>query len=484
MPKTNNEKLTWAKEKWRRDGMDFGAGGESSMRSNSHTYNEGTLAKQLIHEELNSAMNWQNIVRMFKEGRARDIGDEPKKDKEPCFILGSGPTLDHSIKYLKDWKGGIICTSSHALTLMRYGIEPTHILALDPFCTWDEIDGVDWSRTRTKLIAHPGIWPDLIERWPNDILMYTENMGRPDSYYATTQKHMYTWREIKEGHTIRNPIFNFYIKTEMTLFACSPPMQMFVADLLGYGTIFLAGVDFGFTAEKERFTDYTIDKEKSTDEMKVWIEHKHPFVKSERTIVSNNKVFTEEIHVYYKKNFLSGWRLSRQTVYTTGTGIMPEVPYADIAQVVRRQGEGFKKQTPEWIAHTTEKYLAGVGAFVIESEKGLSFVESNNPGVELLQFMVTLNSQYRCEGCGQNLTSQGSAEDSEGKPCPKCGKALHHVSKIDIMAQMMKIGKLLEENGLSFNVPAHPVPVKPEGLKIIEDARKSESNPGGLHIVK
>ena len=27
MPKTNNEKLTWAKEKWRRDGMDFGAGG-------------------------------------------------------------------------------------------------------------------------------------------------------------------------------------------------------------------------------------------------------------------------------------------------------------------------------------------------------------------------------------------------------------------------------------------------------------------------
>ena len=170
---------------------------ESTLRLSSSNYNEGTRQSQLIHEELNSAINRPIIMDRVAKGTARDLDEEPKHEGEMCFIIGSGPSLDDSIVHLKNWEGGIICSTSHALTLMYHGIEPSHIIALDPFSAWEETKGIDWSKTKTKLIAHPGVWPDLIENWPNELLLYLQNAGDPAGYYNTTQKHMYTTREGK-----------------------------------------------------------------------------------------------------------------------------------------------------------------------------------------------------------------------------------------------------------------------------------------------
>jgi len=408
-------------------------------------------------------LNYHTIIERIKAGTARDVNAVPKcydmPEKTPAFIIGSGPSLDDAIPYLKNWKGGIFCTTSHALTLMRHGIEPTHIVALDPFCTWEEIEGVDWSKTETKLVCHPGIWPSLLEKWPNEVYLYIESLGRPDSFYATTQKRMFCWRE-EVGKGIRDPIFHFHIPTEITLFACSPPIQMFIAGILGYGTLFLSGVDFAYSKDKERFTNYTVDLEKSNDpgnfnldgvDNKVWIEHRNPYVPSEKEVTTNNGLKTHEIHLYYKKNMLTAWRLSKQTVYTTDHGAITEIPYVDAEHVVKKGGYHFNQQSPGFIADCVEPYLASVGAFVVETKSGgLSFVESANPPKDLMNYLHQIFNEYKCPNC--NVIRSNDNLDHEQETCPNCKKGtLTHLNPIDITAMAKKYIKLLMDQGVKVN---------------------------------
>ena len=79
-------------------------------------------------------------------------------------------------------------------------------------------------------------------------LMYIPHDGIPDSFYSKTLKQQYSWKDT--DHT-RDCTFTYYIRTDIVLFACSPPMQLFVAQLLGYKNIFLCGVDFGYHSGKE-----------------------------------------------------------------------------------------------------------------------------------------------------------------------------------------------------------------------------------------
>jgi hypothetical protein len=407
---------------------------EASIRSYSNKYNEGTKRHQLVIEECNSAENWYPITEAFKAGRARDIADEPKADKAPCFVLGSGASLDDTIPKIKGWQGGIICSTSQALTLMYHGIEPTHIVCLDPFSLWDEIKGVDWSKTRTKLVLQPGIMPDLVKRWPNEMLLYVLDNGKPDSFYATTMKRQYTWRD----GPIRSPTFHYYIRTAITIFACSPPMQMFVADKLGYGTIFLAGLNWSEYKGKRRSTEYTCADGK-------WEAHPNPYTEegvaaNGDVVISNNGRKTRAIHLYYKKNLISAWRLSHQTMYNTDEkGILTEVPYTSIIKVMQKQGKNYPVQSHAMVDRITERYLASVGAFVIVTEKGVAFVESDNPGVELRKFMEGVSSRYRCDKCGSEVVAE-DGKDHQNEACPGgCGGNIHRVTEVDIEGNMRRI---------------------------------------------
>ena len=487
---------------------------EANTKTDSQSFNKGTRSKQEIHEVINSAYNHHVLVTAYKEGRAIDIIDAPKAEivkgeKTPAFIIGSGPSLDKSITHLKNWKGGIFCTTSHALSLVRHGIAPTHIVALDPFCTWEEIEGVNWAKTNTVLLAHPGVWPTLIEKWPNKIYMYLENVGDPTSFYNTYQKQMYIER-MDQGKGIRDPIFKYIIRKNFPMFACSPPMQLFAADILGYGNIFLAGVDFSYPFGKDRFTDWTVKSNvkemypsgleldwKEADE-KVWEEcwesHEHPIgeIPPERVpMLTTNGIPSERIHIYYKKNFMSAWRLCQKTIYTTDHGAITEIPYADITKVIKKQGYNFP-QTREWfIRKVTDEYLAKISCFVVEAEGGKSFVESDNPLPELYNYILTLFQQYQCPHChasfhikdenpmygpmknvANNLLDMSKNEpekyadlaaglskitkemedgvrgkifEREGAECPVCKKpGIVHINKLNIEENMKRISLLLE----------------------------------------
>jgi hypothetical protein len=420
---------------------------ESNVRTNSNLYNNKTNQMQLIHEQWNTAYNHHTIIEGFENKRFKDIADELKVNEIPAIILGSGASLDKSIKYFKDWKGGIFCTTSQALTLMYYNIEPDYIVALDPFCSYKEIEGIDWSKTKTKLIAHPGVFPDLIKLWPNEVLMYIENVAKEDSFYSSVQKRMFSFKS-KEQEYDRNPIFNYYIRTEITIFACSPPIQIFCASLLGYKNFFLCGCDFAYVDGKERFTNYIKKEDK-------WIKEEHLFnkkdIKEKKDIIkTDNGLYTHISHLYYKKNLFCAWRLNECTLYTTDHGAITEIPYISIQKLIKNQGK-IKRQTIDFVKNTSEKYLNKINTYIVETVNGgKAFVEVVYPAIDLMKYMAVLNQKYTCPECKMNFIIEDYLNHI-GMECPNCKKGkLIRYSEINIEDNCKRFIKLLKSNKIKF----------------------------------
>lgn len=248
---------------------------EHELRTESNKYNAVTAKTQGYQEIRNSAENWNLLMQYIADGRARDLNLEPKKLLAPVILTGSGPSLDRSIEKLKEWKGDIICHYSQAVTLMYYGIEPAYIVALDAICNWEGLQAIDWSKTRTKLVLHPGMWPSLVQNWPNEMLLYRQNMGDNNAFGMNEQKVMYSNRHGTLEDALASKVhLEPIIKTELTMFACTPPAQLFVAQVLQYGAVFLAGMDFCYLDGKTRFTDYSV-KEYDADGNPIWVKNEH-----------------------------------------------------------------------------------------------------------------------------------------------------------------------------------------------------------------
>jgi hypothetical protein len=412
---------------------------EKELRTKSNEYNAATALTMGYQEVRNSAANWQTIMRLFAEGRAKDLNQESKKLLQPVILTGSGPSFDNTIGKLKDWTGGIICHYSQAVTLMRYGIEPDYIMALDSICNWEKLSVVDWSKTKTKLVLHPGMWPSLVENWPNEMLFYRQNMGRPDGFGVTQQKLMYseqvgTLEDALESKMAFRPL----IQTELTMFACTPPGQLFVAHVLQYGNVFLTGNDFCYHGEQERFTDWDkVDGE--------WVERKHILDPAkDNYIITNTGHRTDPIHLYYKKNFISACRLSMQQVYTTDKGAITEIPYIDFDKVISGKGKKVPAIDPEVRKKNYERYLAGINCFVINLDSGSAFVEVQNPIQDLTGFMVQKNRSYKCQACGADAIAKDD-NDHNGDKCSNCGRnGLKQSAKVDIQENLKRFNALVE----------------------------------------
>jgi hypothetical protein len=146
--------------------------------------------------------------------------------------------------------------------------------------------------------------------------------------------------------------------------------------VLQYGAVFLAGLDFAYHNEQERFTSYRIVDGKWIGETPMLPDPENP------RITTNNGLKTDQMHLYYKKNFISACRLSMQRVFSTDKGaiVNAEIPYAEIEKVVKSGGK-VKDITPDQRAWQYEKYLASQDCFFLEFKKGYSFVEVVEPPV-------------------------------------------------------------------------------------------------------
>jgi DNA-directed RNA polymerase subunit RPC12/RpoP len=239
---------------------------------------------------------------------------------------------------------------------------------------------------------------------------------------------------------------------------------MFVAERLGYGPMFLCGVDMGYHSGKERFTGYTVTTPErrsmiaNAGEVVIpaqWERHEHPTGDTSKlslgadTIVTNNGLITHPVHLYYKKNLMAAWRLSLINVWSTDSGIITEMPHADIHKVVAYQGSPrkFRPLKPAKCKEISEVYLASVGAFVVECEHGLNFVESTDVENEIPAFIRKLNRGYVCGKCGTMFESNDDLPH-DGAECPTCkANELKHRNYADVDKNMARIRARLKAAG-------------------------------------
>ena len=363
---------------------------EDMIAPGSDIYNLHTKRKHLVNEIAWSSSNYDAILQALVDGRATDIGLLPKVRGEPILIVGSGPTLDEILPTIKDWEGDVICSPSQASTLVYYGKEPTYILALDPDETPPPMAVDTWEGRNSRLLVHPGINPWLIsphyfnrlsdgivqrienkDAWPGKFGLYRK-MEPQTPFYGNAQKIGYSHIDRKIEPTQVTLSISSYIGTEIVMLGCVANAQIFVATLLGYSTLYLAGVDFGCPGNIDRFTSW-VWKDGA------WVRIPPPPLDMDKVVFADNGVPSQEIHMFYKRNFMSAWRLEKAQIINCGVNALHEVPYAPWETVLKQQGVmggAIKGLTKKEIIEVSERYMARQNTFVIQYQGGgIQFTE-------------------------------------------------------------------------------------------------------------
>jgi hypothetical protein len=162
-------------------------------------------------------------------GRVQSMEMCPK-ERGPAVIVGSGSSLDAFAPNLKDWKGGVICSTSQASTLIYHGRYPDYIICMDPrVAVVDlELDVPDFGPS--AMLAHPSIPFQYIDKW------ITRAKG--PLYLARIMEPSYDWytHHLPQGY----PWVNHVILPMIDSVAA----EIGFATWLGYSPLYLIGVDY------------------------------------------------------------------------------------------------------------------------------------------------------------------------------------------------------------------------------------------------
>lgn len=399
----------------------------------SREYNKSVSMNQQIRALHNCAVNRPIIVDRIKKGTAHDLSTEPYKPGKTVVLVSSGPSLDQHIPFLQKWKGDIICMWQQATTLIYYGIVPNYIMVTDIRSTYEGIEGIDWSKYNTKLIATPGCWKSIFERWPNDLLLYRLGNGESQGFHKFTQNIMYsntqdTHVESLKGEILLTPM----IPTEITIYASGASSVVALASGLQYSKVILCGFDFCEHSNKRRFTKW--DKSNGT-----WMKSVSEIdwsVEQERVgdVVSNN------IYRYYKRQFLAACRFSQRIIYTMD---LTPSPFPVLGPEKTLRGKLPKYNKPH-IDRLIDDYLAEGGMYPIECKHGFIFYELDSYE-KIIQAMTLQNRVYRCDNCQSAFQFTDDA-DYTGYDCDNCkiGK-LSRNAPVDIKKNAKRLKRYFKE---------------------------------------
>lgn len=218
--------------------------------------------------------NYRLIKSNLKSGRFGLLESEYKKHKGPCFVLGSGPSLDLAYDDMKRLGYPIICGGTQIPTLTVHGIGPRWLLLYDTHPhNWRFIrpDKIDYPLT--TLITYPSCPPRILEQWKGPVALYrlgvayhkstiesaTMTIGEfLERYKPNPEDHMSYFMRDEHGIFFKSIIGRAYpeIKVLILSTSCTPNHACIIADFLGYDPIYLVGVDNGYTYGKKRAQIY------------------------------------------------------------------------------------------------------------------------------------------------------------------------------------------------------------------------------------
>jgi|TARA_Y100000034_G_scaffold130764_2_gene190026 hypothetical protein len=314
-------------------------------------------------------LNFEYVMNEIQYGWAQDLSRWPQVKDEPALLIGSGPTTDRIMPYLKDWKGAIFCSTSQAITCLHHGAA-VNIVLYDVQTKFKEFTRIDsWKDKEATLLLHPACPPGLVRFWRDK-----------KKYYYLPYMPFDALRE-----DVMPEAYDF-IRSRVLMSGSTGGMQLVIARLLGYNPIFMAGLDFGYPFDQDRFTEHYFDHEQrswvtvlpgkpsgiSERDVDEWIGDKFTV----QQILSDNGVPSLLIHVFYKTQFLKMARMDNagkpkpQLIVATPGGIMdPVLPTVDCSaeEFVKTQGRGWEKlyRTNSEMIDAYDRYLVQHGAFPI-----------------------------------------------------------------------------------------------------------------------
>ena len=372
-------------------------------RLTSSEFNRLTSAQHFTNEMRFSYYNHAVLMEALATGRAVDLADLPKQPRKSALIIGSGPTLDEALPLLKDWEGEIVCSTSHAPTLIYHGREPEHIMALDPNSHPGEFAADRWDGRNCTLHVHPGVNPDLIKWWKGKFCLFRK-LQPQTPYYANEQAIGYSTLGPKErGFLWDGSKGELLVKGQIPMLACAPAAQISIAKHIGYAQQVLVGCDFSFAKDKGRFSAWNYDGSK-------WIET--PSMSWETQLSESDTVVETEFNglkssamqIFYSHQVVIAWRITEANIVNASTtGLLRVFPIVPIDEVIRSGNKGVKGFTLPQIRNAAEKYLARQNVYFVCIGKGIMPHEFKDPLHDIPLMLTQIKAALTQQGRGDEL---------------------------------------------------------------------------------
>ncbi len=375
------------------------------VRAKAEEFNKKTDEHHYINEVHFSFHNHREIMDALETGHAVDLAKLPKHPRTSVLIIGSGPTLDEALPLLKDWKGHIICSTSQASTLIAWGREPEHIVALDPNSNPGELTADTWEGRKSILHLHPGVMPELVRWWKGPLALFRK-LQPQQPFYAGEQAMGYSsLGPLRDGLYFGNEA-PLSITAQVPMLGCAIPAQICVAKHLNYAQIVLVGADFSFPDDKPRFTSRAWEDGK-------WVEHK-PIPMEEylsRAGASPDPVMETELDVkstgmqiFYAHQTVIAWRLVEKNIINSShKGLLRMFPYQPIEEIIRAGNKGVKGFTLPQRIKASEEHLARQNIYFFYVGKGIMPHEFKDPLHDVPKMLREVKQLLTAQGNGDKL---------------------------------------------------------------------------------
>lgn len=271
----------------------------------------------------NQSQNFLTIKNLFEE-KNRCLTAIERPQKKPVIVTGSGPSLDDSSKYLKDWDGSVISGATTASVFPKNEAEPDFITAFDSHRSIvNYFNKFTWNKA--SLITHPHSSPDLLEYWKRDIYFFRRIIPNIPLF----ELHLpLLYPQISVGIIFTSSVTNNIIS---------------LTQFLGYDAIFLFGADLSYT-DKGRCSYFEPNEDGTFKEDVLLTEDFIGNKKTELFYYENSDIITSEVFCGFKHQLYDLWKHTNIPIFNCSKGsILTEMPYVDPEEVIEKQGKGFEK---------------------------------------------------------------------------------------------------------------------------------------------